>query len=159
MSKKIRKKQRIQILNEISVHSHEVSYKQVIEAVHKVFPKTIQLQFLDGEFTALPFETWEKIIYFTSVDKAKYLTSKRDCDNFAIAFSGQCSLKFGINGVGIVVDISGKHAYNCILVKDNVDRELYVKIVEPQTDGFVKLGDNLSRQEAYVADKGWILFA
>lgn len=158
MSKKARKKLKVDILDRVSKESVSVGYKDVITAVQKVFPATIQLQFLDAEFTALPLQVWQKIIKFTNVNNVKYISSKRDCDNFAIGFAGQCSLRFGVNGAGIVVDISGKHAYNCILVKE-LGEDLVVKVLEPQTDGFVELGSSLSGQEAYVGTKGFILFA
>lgn len=158
MSKKLRRKEKAVILEKVGGQYTKVTYQEVIEAVQAVFPATIQLQFLDADFTALPLKVWERIIKFTNVERAKYISSKRDCDNFAIAFAGQCSLKFAVNGAGIVVDISGKHAYNCILIKEK-DQPLEVKLLEPQNDGFVQLKSNLSANESYVGEKGWILFA
>ena len=144
------------IILEVKSGSQTYGYEAVAEAIRGTF-KGCSCQFLDHEFTALPLETWRKILNFSQIDKIKYIATKRDCDNFAIALSGECSLKFGINGVGIVIDIDGKHAYNVLLVEGKEGLE--VAVVEPQTDGFVKIGDNLSGQEAYKGTKGWILFA
>ena len=151
-----RKKLKDSILSEIKKYEKTYNYNEVATATRVSF-KAMNLQFLDGKFTALPLSVWNKILLFSQIDKIDYISVKRDCDNFAIALAGECSLKFGINGVGIVVDTAGRHAYNVLLVEGKEGLE--VAIVEPQSDGFVQIGDKLSNAEAYTGKKGFILFA
>ena len=144
------------ILSEISSGLKTYDYKKVVESTRKTLPG-LSFQFLDAKFTALPLSVWNKILLFSQVDKVDYIATTRDCDNFAIALAGECSLVFGVNGVGIVVDIAGKHAYNVLLVEGSEGLETV--LVEPQTDGFCQIGDNLSNQEAYTGKKGYVIFA
>ena len=151
-----RRKLKTSILTEIKNQVKIYDYNTVATAARVNF-KTMNLQFLDGKFTALPLALWNKILLYSQVDKVDYIAVKRDCDNFAIALAGDCSLKFGINGVGIVVDTAGRHAYNVLLVEGKEGLE--IAIIEPQTDGYAQIGDKLSNAEAYTGKKGFILFA
>ncbi len=135
-----------------------VSYDKVVAALRQSALKNLRPQFLDRNYTALPMEKWQEILEYSDVDRVQYVSELRDCDNFAIALAGQVALRFGVNGIGIVVDFSGRHAYNCLLVSTS-DGGLEIKVVEPQSDGMPKVGDRLSGHEAYKAQNGWILFA
>ena len=96
------------------------------------------------------------ILEWSDVDKFEYRPESRDCDNFAIALTGQLGHRLGANGVGLIVDGSGNHAYACLLVSDP-DGGIRVTLVEPQSDGTVRLGDRLGGHEAYKAEEGFIL--
>ena len=124
----------------------------------------LSLSFLDRTYTALPMEVWAEILEWSDVDRVGYVSESRDCDNFAVALAGQVGLRFGVNGCGIVVDYSGKHAYNMLLVSTpdadgDGSPDLAIALVEPQTDRLPQVGDRLGRNEAYRASRGWILLA
>lgn len=109
----------------------------------------------DPEYTGVDRKTWEKILAWSNVDRHRYETFSRDCDNFAIALAGQLSLRLGINGVGIVVDYSGCHAYCALLVVD--DDGVRIAVVEPQSDGFISMDQG--RHQMYAAQNGVVLWS
>ena len=147
------------LLDLIEKTAHTVTGDQVRKAVHESAFMSLRPSLLDSKYTALPMETWLAILEWSDVDRVKYVAEKRDCDNFAIALAGQIGLRLGVNGCGIVVDYSGKHAYSCLIVHDTAKGGCYVQLVEPQSDRPVQVGDRLGRHEAYSASNGWILFA
>ena len=112
---------------------------------------------LDEDYVALPRETWEKVLEWSGVNEYKYKTDTRDCDNFAAALHGLIPLRLKVNTVGYVVDWSGGHAYNAVAVMEEAG-PLTIRAVEPQTDGFVAVGDQASAHEAYAAEKGFVLW-
>ena len=151
------------IIKAVGKGIRKVPHNQVVDALQDAGLGQLRPVFLDKDYYALPLETWAEIIEWSDVDRIKYVAEKRDCDNFAVAFAGQVGLRFAVNGVGIVVDFSGKHAYNCLLVTgdkdgDGVD-DLSVVLLEPQSDRMPQVGDTMSGHEAYKAESGFILFA
>lgn len=151
------------MLTKIAKTARTVTYKEVIKAFQHSPIWRLQPQLLDRSYTALPVETWCEILAWSDVDRVKYVAEKRDCDNFAVALAGQVSLRLGVNGCGIVVDYSGKHAYNCILVTGDFDKDgkedLKVLLVEPQSDTMPQIGDRIGRHEAYAGQRGVVLMA
>ena len=137
----------------------EVTAEQLVEAVRRSKFHALRPMLLDRTFTALPMALWMQILEWSDVDQIRYVSEKRDCDNFAIALAGQIALRLGANSCGIVADFSGGHAYNCIIVADTAKGGCYVRLVEPQSDGLPQVGDKMSGHEAYAAERGWILFA
>ncbi len=131
----------------------KVSAAQVAQAVWRSDLRKLRVVCYDTKFTALPIGVWEEILEWSDIDQPKYVESQTDCDNFALALSGQLSLRLGVNGVGVVLDESGGHAYNCILVKRGLD-QVEIEAVEPQKDTFPVIDS----QPSYSADKGEILF-
>ena len=126
-----------------------------IKALFANNPKlNFQVLMADRLFWATSRAHWNEIIRETKVDKVRYIAERSDCDNFAIAFSGIVSLKYGINTAGIVFDESGGHAYNIICVIEN--GKVSLEVLEPQNDRIVtnKLGT-----KPYTAQKGYVLFA
>lgn len=107
---------------------------------------------LDTRYWAVPIETWQLILAWSGVDKKTYISDFFDCDNFAIAFSGEVAQRFQINSAGIVVDYSGKHAYTAILIR-NGDDTLAIATIEPQSDAFI-----LKTTGMYDAEQGFVLF-
>lgn len=141
-----------------------VTGQAVVDALRNSPLSRLSLSFLDRTYTALPMEAWCEILEWSDVDRVGYVSERRDCDNFAVALAGQVGLRFGVNGCGIVVDYSGRHAYNCLLVSTpdadgDGTPDLAIAIVEPQTDRMPQVGDRLGRHEAYRAERGWILLA
>ena len=147
----------VNLLELIRDTGRSFSAEQVAGALTESPLRRMQILLLDREYTALPLKVWERILEWSDVDRIDYVSEKRDCDNFAIALSGQVGLRLAVNGIGLVVDYSGGHAYNCILVREGND--LTLRIVEPQTDRMPAVGSCLSGHEAYKADYGFVMFA
>ncbi|MCE2397314.1 hypothetical protein J4G02_22675 [Candidatus Poribacteria bacterium] len=78
-------------------HVCDVSRAEVVEAYRNSRLKNLHGEFLDRRYRAL-----------SQVDKKQYRTDYWDCDNFALALCGQVPMWFDVNGVGLVVDYSGK---------------------------------------------------
>ena len=114
-------------------------------------------QFLDGEFVALPLEVWRDYLSWSKVSEFQYVATKRDCENFSIALVGEAALRLGVNGMGLVGDISGRHCYVCLLVLEG--DKLKVQCVEPQTDSLVTIGSKHSNSEAYKGEEGFVLWS
>ena len=128
----------------------QFTHQQVKAAFDK--SKLLQLQdvLLDETYWGVSIETWQLILAYTGVDRKQYVKDSFDCDNFAIHLTDVSADKFEINGVGIVVDGSGGHAYCSLLVVE--DGKLSIAIVEPQNDIFI-----LKTEGMYAAKFGFIL--
>ena len=146
-----------QVRRAIKEHSRNVQAQDLIDNWHNSPLKRLQPYFLDRSYRILTLEAWETVLAWSKVDKFKYEAEHRDCDNFAMALAGRIPLEFAVNGIGFVCDFSGGHAYNAVLYYDD-NKTVDIGIVEPQTDGFVVIGDNKSRSEAYKAEKGFVIF-
>ena len=100
----------------------------------------LKLRMLDSEYLALSESDWAKLALETRTAQHDWKPETRDCDDFAFAFRGLAPLNYAINGVGMVIDISGKHAYNVVVVyveNDDGTAEFDIKVIEPQDDMFV----------------------
>ena len=106
---------------------------------------------VDSRYRALPLATWELVLAYNGVDRTRYKSEHFDCDNFALCLAGDVSQRWKVNGIGIVLDYSAGHAYNCVLVWE--DGEVDLRMVEPQTDQWVHRA-----VPGYSAQHGWILF-
>ena len=137
---------------------YHASPQAVFEALRTAGLGQLQPYLLDSEFTALPMEVWQEVLDWSDVDRVQYVAQTRDCDNFAIALAGQIGLRLKVNGCGVVVDYSGRHAYSVLLVAAP-DGSVSAALLEPQSDRIVMVGDKMSGHEAYAANQGWILFA
>ena len=111
----------------------------------------LDLRCLDRTFWVLQWHHWDQIINETRLEEARYVTDRRDCENYAMAFSGLASLRYGVNTAGFVVDTSAKHAYNLIVGLSG--EELEARVFEPQSDKWVTLG-----QKGYEAIDGIVAF-
>jgi hypothetical protein len=65
-----------------------------------------------------------------------YRKSKYDCENFALTLASEFQRDYGVTTVGIVIDWSGGHAYNCFCYQDGT-----VDLYEPQSDEWVTPGE------------------
>ena len=90
---------------------------------------------LDNKYQVTTQKDMKKIIDWDWTDNKKYVAEKYDCDNFAFSFKAMVDKRFGLNGVGLVIDYSGGHAYNIVVFQDGS-----VKIFEPQSDRWPKAG-------------------
>ena len=104
---------------------------------------------LDTKYWACGRLDFEAIINWDWTDKKKYVADKYDCDNFAFSFKARMDRKFHLNNVGLVIDYSGGHAYNCVIFSDGT-----AELFEPQGDRFVtdKIGSG-----QYVCSRGLII--
>ena len=135
-----------------------VTGQQIVEAIQNSGARRFQVQMLDRQFWTCSLEDWKEILEQTEVDDVRYISERRDCDDFAVALKGIVALKYGINAIAMVVDFTGKHAYNLIVVA-NPDGTFTAHALEPQTDQI----DTDSRRVqfgkgAYKAEKGYVVF-
>lgn len=129
-----------------------VSYEQLEAAYLDSSVSGLDLWGLDKSYKAVDRLAWDLILAYSQVDKKKYKADTFDCDNFAVSLAGTVTMKWGLNGIGIILDFSGGHAYSALLVQDE-DEGLYIAVVEPQTDEFVITGKGM-----YKAEQGIIVF-
>ena len=116
---------------------------------------------LDSKQVAIPRDLLKEMIQATGTDARKYRPEEYDCDDFAISMAGVVRYLYGFGGVGIVLDFSGKHAYNCALIYDTDDsgnKTFDLVFVEPQTDRIVNRGEAMSDHEAYKMKQGVVVF-
>ena len=132
--------------------------QQIEAAVRASGGRNFQIMRLDRSFWTCTLEDWKEIIEQTEVDEVRYVAERTDCDDFAVALKGLVALKYGINAIGMVVDITGKHAYNIIVVS-NADGTFSAHALEPQTD---QIDTDSTRvqfgQGAYKAEAGYVVF-
>ena len=76
---------------------------------------------------------WELIIGRNRVDSRQYKAEFFDCDDFAAILYARTRELYEVNGCGLVIDASGRHAYNVLLVVDSAGR-LGRAWLEPQSD-------------------------
>ena len=94
----------------------------------------MQLILLDSEYRALSDENWQQVMNAADTSKKQYLPNYFDCDKFAFLFHSEVNALL-VNGVGLVLDFSGKHAFNVAIVSG--DKPTF-KFIEPQTDGWIQ---------------------
>ena len=112
------------------VRSNINKWKQDIDPELKM-----EILSLDSKYFLCDEKDMKAIIKWDWTDNKKYVKEKYDCDNFAFSFKSMVDKRFGLNGVGLVIDYSGGHAYNIVVFQDGS-----VKIFEPQTDRWPKAG-------------------
>lgn len=123
---------------------------QVQDALKESTLSGLQAVPLDRTYWGVSIETWKLILAYTGTDRKKYVKDSFDCDNFAVHLTDVSADKFEINGVGIVVDGSGGHAYCSLLIATK--NGLSIATVEPQNDKFI-----LKPEGMYQARAGFIL--
>ena len=142
----------------IKEHQVKVTKDEANDALLKSEVGKLDPILIDRTYTALPMAVWLQVLEWSDVDRIEYVSEVRDCDNFAIALTGQIGLRLKVNGCGIVFDWSGKHAYNVLLVKDTAQGGIYAVVVEPQSDRIAQVGESKGPTEMYKADRGMIIF-
>ena len=126
---------------------------------------------LDTKYWAQTPAVWKRILQYSSIDTKEYKAERYDCDDFAFAFKGSIGARLSVNSIGMVVDYSGGHAYNAILVAyppnpdsaamadgaDPLKSDLRVVFIEPQNDSVVAKGQEMSDQEIYKMTQGFVI--
>ena len=129
----------------------ELSNGDINMSLHKarIINSGMSRKLLDSKYWACSRLDFEAIIQWDWTDKKKYVAEKYDCDNFAFSFKARMDRKFHLNNVGLVIDYSGGHAYNCVVFADGT-----AELFEPQSDRFVtsRLGTG-----QYVCNDGMII--
>lgn len=138
----------------------EESIKVDSSVLAQLIAENTQLEpkILDRKKVSIPLDLLETILDNTKVDERKYIAESGDCDDFAIALAGVTRNRFRYGGIGIVIDYSGRHAYNCAMIHDpdNPD-QVGLIFIEPQSDGLIKKGMAMSSSESYKMERGFIL--
>ena len=110
-----------------------VSAQELIHAWETSDGSSLTPTVIDSKFYAVPWMTWKLILQYSNVDAGTYKRERYDCDDFAVALRAAVSRKLGLNSVGLVFDISGRHAYSALLVTDPTR----IVFLEPQNDRVV----------------------
>ena len=105
---------------------------------------------LDSKYWVCSRIDFDAIIKWDWTNDKKYVAEKYDCDNFAFSFKARMDRKFHLNNVGLVIDYSGGHAYNCVVFSDGT-----AELFEPQSDRFVT--DRIGTGQ-YKSQEGIIVF-
>ena len=114
----------------------------------------LTLYTLDQQCWAVTDEILDEWLSTDDTDAEAYVAEAWDCDNFATALCARASSTLG-NCCGVVVDFSGRHAYNAFAVV-RMHGQIAVRFVEPQNDSTVDLGDRIGEAEAYIGEAGYI---
>ena len=151
-----------EIRNHVLEKGQFITSDELITVFGKGPLRNLECWCLDSRYRVIDLPTWKDVLAWSAIDKYEYKDDVRDCDNFAMALSGRIPLTFRLNTIGMVIDFSGRHAYNAIITyaEDYTTLDdLIIGVIEPQTDGFVMIGDQLSTHEAYTAEDGIVLWA
>ena len=89
---------------------------------------------MDTKYRALPEQAWAELVKQHGLIKRRYTPEYFDCDDFATVFQGRCADYYAVNGCGKVVDFSGRHSYNILLVVEE-GQVLRAHLYEPQNEG------------------------
>ena len=97
---------------------------------------------LDSKYWVVGEDAAMDAVRSCHTDALKYVADRFDCDKFARTLYADLPLKFQLNSVGFVLDWSGRHSYNLLVVDEKPDADapvLGVRWVEPQSDAEIKL--------------------
>jgi len=117
--------------------------QQLINA--KIMNVGMKRKVLDNKYWTCTRLDFDAIIRWDWTDKKRFVKEKYDCDNFAFSFKARMDRRFHLNNVGLVVDYSGSHAYNCVVFADGT-----AELFEPQNDMIVtkQMGKGLYKCES-----------
>ena len=119
--------------------ARRVTGQAVRMALAEAAPRAQVIQ-IDSKYWVLNEADWDEVLA-AHPPRNKYTPERYDCDDFAIHFKGWVSYTYKINTVGWVLDFSGEHSYDVVIVGEE-DGSLKARFVEPQSDRMVKLGSN-----------------
>ena len=138
------------------IYNSCVSYpaSKVQEVFAKSSLKKMQLLCLDQTYYTVTKSQWDQVISAINSNHLAYEVDRFDCDKFATYFAVMCALDYGINAAGMVLDYTGQHAYNALLVApDKTGDDPTFMVLEPQTDTYV-----LSPDQHHVETNGVIIY-
>ena len=83
-----------------------------------------------------PDEVWLVINWLTPVTTSiSYIPERRDCDDYAIIAKGVLAYEGFGNAIGLVIDYTKAHAYNCYWWLQD-DGKIVLRKIEPQVPMF-----------------------
>jgi len=128
-------------------------YNWVESMLHKIpnYGSGVRRLGLDMKFYLADEDDMMKIIQWDWINKKPYYRETFDCENFAMAFMSHIAFYFKRNQVALVIDYSGEHGYNLILLPDG-----RIWIYEPQTDKYWDLAEH-NYAAPYVLQQAYIL--
>ena len=94
---------------------------------------------LDDQYFCITQSEWDQVIKAIGPEKDPYTPNRFDCDSFSRVFWGKVNETFEINGLFVVVDYSGRHSYNALLIHDGAGG-LTIRLYEPQNGTYPKRG-------------------
>ncbi len=124
---------------------------QVAQALHRFAPKMKQY-LVDTQYFCLNEDEWNEVIKDIGSDPNKYVPEKYDCDSFSRYWWAEVNHRYEVNGMFTVIDFSGRHSYNAILVHDNTNEGLSVRLFEPQNGSQPEKGE-----EHYTLTSGFFI--
>lgn len=128
----------------------KLNKKEIDEALKKYFPAYgdgMKRLVLDNTYWTCSQAKFERILAWDWTNTKQYTKDQFDCDDYAFLMKANATYFYGINSVGLVIDNSGKHAYNIIVFSDKT-----AKIFEPQSDKWIEPGEGL-----YLMEEGTII--
>ena len=121
------------IVNNVQVVNNAFIDESLLEAIEE-YEINVKRILLDTKYYLCGRKELEDILSSGLIETIKYKSNIFDCDNFALLFSALVNLEIGINSVGIVIDYTGGHAYNLVILSDGK-----VVFIEPQNNQIVEL--------------------
>ena len=95
-------------------------------------------------------ESMEEFLDYDWTNEREYIIQKYDCEQFAFSLVSALGEKYAVNGIGIVIDWSSRHAYNIYVDPETRD----VHLIEPQTDELMEVGED----EMHRLQRGLVLY-
>ena len=134
------------------MNTRKVTEPEITHAVAQaVQGAEVRLLPLDANYFVASEADTMQAVKDSHTDAMRYVSDIADCDKHSRLLYAMLPYKFGLNSVCMVIDWSGKHSYNAIVV-DNAGT-LEVRWVEPQSDSEIKLHS----QPCYALKSGSIL--
>lgn len=111
---------------DIQKYKRELNHQELFDLWRETPAINLGLTFYDRKYISLPKEVWNDILQHIGIGEFNYKSEISDCDDFAFALRGRIPLELKVNGIGVVLDHSGGHAYNAILHHEGIE------FIEPQ---------------------------
>lgn len=107
---------------------------------------------IDSRYYLTTPDDFSRIIEETIIDHRRYKRTKFDCENFAFGLQNVVAQRYGINSVGIVIDLSNSRGYNIVIYDDGMS-----EVFDPNNEMLVTTGRENTDHEAYEIESGLIL--
>lgn len=149
------------VRNDVLKHAVVFTSDQITTAWTNSPLSHLQLISTNKQYKALPTLIWKAILHL-HLSLHEYQQDFYDCDSFSLSFAGQIVADFAINGICRVLDVSGSHSYNAVLICDD-GKTCRWRRIEPQADKFVsdlpKTINVTAPDGAYKATRGFAITA
>ena len=133
-----------------TVHPVAFSKKAVRRLLNQQFGKMGDV-LLDDQYFVLSQPEWDQVIKAIGPEKDGYRPNRFDCDSFSRVFWGKVNEQYEVNGLFVVIDYSGKHSYNALLIHDG-KQGLTIRLYEPQNGTYPTKG-----AKPYICGSGFFI--